>query len=57
MDKIMQKAKVVKTQYTPEGTLYEGTLVRVENTSDGISRVKDPIGKIYYIPSKHLLNL
>jgi len=57
MDKVLQRARVKKTHYTPEGTLYEGTIVRVENINDDMARVKDPIGKIYYISSKHLLNL
>ena len=54
-----QKAKVAKTYTTTEGTLYKDSVVRIENTSTKSTtiRVKDNIGKIYYINSKDIILL
>ena len=59
MDKKANKAKVTKTYYTPEGTLYENSIVQIELVLDlsKKSKVKDNTGKIYFVESKHLVKL
>ena len=56
MKKIV-KAKVNKTYYTTEGTLYKDSIVRIENTDKSLYKVKDELGKIYYVNSKDLVLL
>jgi len=56
MDKT-KKAKVSKTYYTTEGTLYKNSIVRIENTDKTLYKVKDELGKIYYVNSKDLVLL
>ena len=56
MDK-NSRAKVKKTYFTSEGTLYKNSIVRVENVSKNTIRVKDELGKIFYIESKDLVLL
>ncbi len=59
MDKKASKARVTKTYYTPEGTLYEDSIVHIETVSllSKKSKVKDDTGKIYFVESKHLVKL
>ena len=59
MDKKANKAKVTKTYYTPEGTLYENSIVQIELVLDlsKKSKVNDNTGKIYFVESKHLVKL
>jgi len=52
-----QKGKVIKTYITTEGTLYKDSIVRIENISKSLIRVKDELGKIYYVNSKDLVLL
>ena len=56
-----RKVKVNKTYYTTEGTLYKDSIVRVEKTTKSSVksqiRVKDELGKIYYIDIKDLVLL
>ena len=54
MDKTT-KAKVTKTYYTAEGTLYVDSLVRIMSTHNSISTVRDELGKIYYIDSADIV--
>ena len=56
MDKT-KKAKVNKTYYTTEGTLYKDSIVRLENTDKQLYKVKDELGKIYYINPKDIVLL
>ncbi len=50
-----KKAKVLKTYATPDGTLYEDSIVRIEKKSKYSTRVKDDVGKIYYVDNKDLI--
>ena len=52
-----KKAKITKTYITTEGTLYKDSIVRVESISKSSTRVRDEVGKIYYINSKDLVLL
>jgi len=50
-----KKYRVLKTITTVEGTLYEKELVTFENEeSDGDWRVKDSMGRIWYLSPKML---
>ena len=51
----VKKAKVKKTYVTADGTLYKDAIVRVENESDPYTRVRDDLGKIYYVSIKDLV--
>lgn len=44
-----KKAKILKMYVTTEGTLYKDSIVRVESTSEHSAKVKDDVGKIYYV--------
>ena len=54
MDKA-KKAKVVKSYITTHGTLYKDSIVRIESKSKYSSRVKDDVGKIYYVDNIDLV--
>ena len=54
MDKT-KKAKVIKAYITTEGTLYKDSIVRIESKSKYSTRVKDDVGKIYYVDNKDLI--
>jgi len=54
---IRQKARVKKTYFTTEGTLYKDSVVKVENTDKSLCRVKDAVGKIYYVNFRDLVLL
>ena len=54
MKKII-KAKVIKAYITTEGTLYKDSIVRIESKSKYSTRVKDDVGKIYYVDNKDLV--
>ena len=54
MDKT-KRAKVLKMYITTEGTLYKDSIVRVESTSKHSTKVKDDVGKIYYVDTRDLL--
>jgi len=48
------KFKVIKTVTTINGTLYEGETVRYQRKEDGHSRVKDTMGRIWFVEDKNL---
>ena len=54
MDK-SKKAKVTKMYATTEGTLYKDSIVRVESVYKHSTKVKDDVGKIYYVDSTDLV--
>ena len=54
MDKV-KKAKVLKAYITTEGTLYKDSIVRIERKSKYSTKVKDDVGKIYYVVNKDLV--
>jgi len=54
-----QKAKINKTYITTEGTLYKDSIVRITQlaTKDKEVRVKDDVGRIFYVNHKDLVLL
>tara|TARA_R100000008_G_C3582065_1_gene169263 strand:+ start:1757 stop:1933 length:177 start_codon:yes stop_codon:yes gene_type:complete len=54
MDKT-KKAKVLDTHITSEGTLYKDSIVRVESIYKTTARVRDEVGKIYYLDIKDIV--
>jgi len=52
-----KKAKVLKTYFTTEGTLYKDSIVIIESIVKHNVRVKNDIGKIYYINRKDIVLL
>jgi hypothetical protein len=51
---IGKKAKVIKTVSTINGTLYEDDIVLVERSENGNYRVKDTMGRIWYVDKKNI---
>ena len=51
---IGKKAKVIKTISTINGTLYEDDVVLVERSENGNYRVKDTMGRIWYVDKKNI---
>ena len=49
-----QKLKVIKTVTTVNGTLYEGEVVRYDRSENGNCRVKDSMGRIWFIKKENL---
>ena len=43
------KAKVIKSISTVEGTLYEGEMVKIDRKENGHIRVKDSMGRIWFV--------
>ena len=53
-----KKYRVIKTVTTVDGTLYKDELVAFENKEeDGDWRVKDNMGRIWYVDPKKLTDL
>ncbi len=57
MAKKDKKLKVKKTIFTVEGTLYENEIVRYVQQEDGHYRVKDSMGKLWFIDKKYLIEM
>ena len=51
---IGKKAKVIKTVSTINGTLYEDDIVLVERSENGNYRVKDTMGRIWYVDKNNI---
>ncbi len=49
-----KKLKVLKTISTINGTLYEGETVRFQRKEDGHYRVKDAMGRIWFVEENDL---
>ena len=55
---VKKKYRVIKTVTTVDGTLYKDELVTFENKEeDGDWRVKDNMGRIWYVDPKNLTDL
>ena len=55
---VKKKYRVIKTVTTVYGTLYKDELVAFENKEeDGDWRVKDNMGRIWYVDPKNLTDL
>ena len=52
-----QKLKVIKTVTTVNGTLYEGEVVRYDRPENGNYRVKDSMGRIWFVDKNNLANV
>ena len=52
-----QKLKVIKTITTVNGTLYEGEVVRYDRPENGNCRVKDSMGRIWFVDKNNLANV
>jgi hypothetical protein len=50
----LQKAKILLTIVTIDGTLYEGSIVKIERPENGDYRVRDATGKIWYVSKDNL---
>ena len=50
-----KRAKVLETHATSEGTLYKDSIVRVESVHKTCARVRDDVGKIYYLDIKDIV--
>ena len=53
---IGKKAKIIETVSTINGTLYKDEVVHVENSENGNYRVKDSMGRIWYIDKNNVKN-
>ena len=49
-----QRYKINKTVYTVEGTLYKDEIVKFVQREDGHYRVKDSMGKIWFVNKDNL---
>ena len=52
-----KKFKVKKTIFTVEGTLYKNEIVRYIQQEDGNYRVKDSMGKLWFVDKKYLIEI
>ena len=54
---IIKKYKVIENYSTTEGTLYTGEVLKEDknNTLDGHKRLKDSMGKVWFIPHKYIV--
>ncbi len=50
-----QKLKVIKTITTVNGTLYEGEMVKYDKSENGNYRVKDSMGRIWFVNKNNLV--
>ena len=55
----MIKYKVIENYSTTEGTLYQGEILKEDknNTLDGHTRLKDSMGKVWFVPSKYIVRI
>ena len=51
---IDKKVKIIETVSTINGTLYKDEVVHVENSENGNYRVKDSMGRIWYIDKNNV---
>lgn len=55
----MNKYKVVQDYSSTEGTLYKGEVLREDanNTLEGHKRVKDSMGRVWFVPHKYIVRI
>ena len=55
----MKKFKVIENYSTTEGTLYKGEVLKEDdnNTLDGHKRLKDSMGKVWFVPNKYIVRI
>ena len=52
----MQKYKVIENYSTTEGTLYQGEVLKEDanNTLEDHKRLKDSMGKVWFVPEEYI---
>ena len=55
----MTKYKVVESYSSTEGTLYQGEILKEDsnNTLDGHKRLKDSMGRVWFVPNKYIVKI
>ena len=55
----MKKYRVIENYSTTEGTLYQGEVLKEDdnNTLDGHKRLKDSMGRVWFIPFKYIVRI
>ena len=55
----MKKYKVIENYSTTEGTLYQCEVLKEDdnNTLDGHKRLKDSMGRVWFIPFKYIVRI
>ena len=55
----MTKYKVVESYSSTEGTLYQGEILKEDsnNTLDGHKRLKDSMGRVWFVPHKYIVKI
>ncbi len=55
----MKKFKVIENYSTTEGTLYKGEVLKEDdnNTLDGHKRLKDSMGRVWFVPYKYIVRI
>ena len=55
----MKKYQVVENYSTTEGTLYKGEVLKEDdnNTLEGHKRLRDSMGRVWFIPYKYIVRI
>ena len=55
----MMKYKVIANYSSTEGTLYTGDILKEDknNTLDGHKRLKDSMGRVWFVPNKYIVKI
>ena len=55
----MKKYKVIESYSSTEGTLYKGEVLKEDqnNTLDGHKRLRDSMGRVWFIPHKYIVRI
>jgi len=55
----MKKYKVIESYSSTEGTLYKGEVLKEDqnNTLDGHKRLRDSMGRVWFIPFKYIVRI
>ena len=55
----MNKYKIVMDYSSTEGTLYKDEVLKEDsnNTLEGHKRLKDSMGKVWFVPSKYIVRI
>ena len=55
----MKKYKVTENYSTTDGTLYRGEVLKEDdnNTLEGHKRLKDSMGRVWFIPFKYIVRI
>jgi len=53
----MKKYQVVENYSTTEGTLYKGEMLKEDanNTLEGHKRLKDSMGRVWFVPHRYIV--